>query len=111
MGQEDIVQEECIGYYDYAIAAGVLTVNQSRGFGVITRTGVGTLSITFPAGKGCPNNRLSVEFTSKEGAGTFAVAVLDTTSTDTVKKIVVQDAAGAAVDNIDGAIKLYRVLP
>lgn len=111
MGQEDVVQEECIGYFDYAIAGAALTVNQARGFGVLTRTGVGTLSVTFPAGKGLPNNRLSIEFTSKEGAGTFAVAVVDTTSTDVIKKIVIMDAAGAAVDNIDGTLKLYRVLP
>lgn len=112
MGQEDFVQDEKVGYFDYSIAAAALTVNVSRGNGVLTRTGVGTLRITYPAGKGYPTNRMEIQFTSKEGAGTFAVAVLDVaTSTELLKNIVIQDALGAPVDNIDGAISVFRNAP
>lgn len=112
MGQEDLVQDEKVSYFDFSIAGAVLTTNVSRGNGVLARTGVGTLSITYPAGKGMPNNRMEVRFTSKEGAGTFAVAVINAgASTELVKQVVLQDAAGAPVDNIDGCLSVFRNAP
>ena len=104
------VQEQTVCFFDYSIAGAVLTVNIARGFGALTRTGVGTLRITLPAGKAIPNSRCKVEFTNKEGAA-FAVARFEPTSTDLLKDITILDAAGAAVDNIDGALTLVRVYP
>lgn len=110
MAEEDVVQEQIIHYSDYLIVAGVLTVNIQRGFGVLTRTGVGTLRITLPAGKATPNSRCKIEFTNKE-AGAFAVVRFEPTSTDLLKDFTILTAGGAPVDNIDGSIQLIRVYP
>ena len=108
-GEQGNVQEQLICHFDYSIAATVLTVNVARGFGALTRTGVGTLRITLPAGKAAPNNRCRVAWTVKE-AGALAIRY-EPTSTDLLKDFTVLNDLGAAVDNIDGSLSLYRVYP
>lgn len=110
MSEQGTVQEQIVNHTDFTIAATVLTPVVQRGFGVLTRTGVGTLRLTLPAGKAVPNSRCRVEFTNKEAA-VFAVIRFEPTSTDVLKDFTILDAAGAAVDNVDGCITLVRVYP
>jgi len=110
MGQEDRVQSDRLSYFSYTVNAAVLAIQVSKGQGVLARTGVGTFTVTYPLGKGVDQTITEIVFNSKEAAGgTFAVAVMGTASTDEVKQIIVMDAAGAAVDNIDGSISVFAV--
>ena len=107
MASEDIVQVSDLAYVDYSIAGAVLTANKEVG-GLVTRIGVGQIQVALP--QAVDINDVMAEFISKEGAGTFASAAIDVTnSTATNIRIDVFDAAGAAVDNISGAIRLSKV--
>lgn len=108
MGQEDFIQMEDIAYFDWSIAATVLTVNKSRGYGTLARTGVGTLTITMPAGRAVVLNDIFLHYIA---AGTVMLTcTLDkAASTTTVLQLRVFDNAGAAVDNVPGKAILTRL--
>lgn len=101
MGMEDVVQMEEIGYYDWSIAATVLTVNKQRGFGALARTGVGTLTITFPNGKGTAPVDANLIYMAV-GTVLLTCTYDKAASTSLVHQLRIFDNAGAAIDNVPG---------
>jgi len=104
MSQEDMVQTEVLSYFDYSIAATVLTVNKQRGFGALARTGVGTLTVTYPSGKGGQaTTDIWFEYCA---AGTVMLTLTysKAASTTLVHQLLIFDNAGAAIDNVPGKI-------
>lgn len=108
MADNDFVQKSLVSVFKYSIAATVLTVNFQRGAGVLTRTGVGTLRVTYPSGKGIDTLRT---FAQGRSTGTVMATVQYdvAASTDEVKDFRVFDNAGVAVDNLPGEIEIYVV--
>lgn len=109
MSAQDIAQKSLVTAVKYSIAGGVLTVVEQRGLGTLTRTGVGTLRLTYSSGKGIDTART---LASGRSTGTVMATVQlnSAASTDEVKDFLVFDAAGAAVDNLPGEIEVYALL-
>lgn len=108
MSQEDFIQMEDIAFFDYSIAAAVLTVNRQKGFGTLARTGVGTLTITMPAGKAVVVSEVFLYYTP---CGTVMTTcnLNRAASTTVVLQLLVFDNAGAAIDNQPGKLLLTRI--